>query len=127
MPPPVHRDDQPGVEIEGTESSKVNVSIGVNILGAFIGALGGGKLGLAGRRSEGKTVTFKYAGVKEDSVDVLARTVRERWGDQPEHSPGTVDKLIDDEVYAITSILKTKKNRRRAGGGGPAPSSSTCR
>jgi hypothetical protein len=38
-PPPVHRDDRPGVDIEGTETSKVNVNVGVTILGAFIGAL----------------------------------------------------------------------------------------
>jgi len=108
--PTVHRDDRPGVDIEGTESSTVNVSIGVNILGSFIGALGGGNLGLQAGFTRAKTVTFKYAAVTEDSVDVLALEQFIKAGRIDEHVPtGTVDKLIDDEVYVITSVLKTKK------------------
>ena len=34
--PPVHRDDRPGIDIEGTETSKVNVNVGVTILGASL-------------------------------------------------------------------------------------------
>ena len=47
-PPDVRRDASPGIDIEGKETSKVNVAIGLSILGSFIGALGGGKLGLDG-------------------------------------------------------------------------------
>src|ERR1700752_3271572 len=47
-PPEVGRDASPGIDIEGKETSKVNVAIGLSILGSFIGALGGGKLGLDG-------------------------------------------------------------------------------
>jgi hypothetical protein len=108
--PPVHRDDRPGVDIEGTESSKVNVNIGVNILGSFIGALGGGSLGLQSAFGRTKSVTFRYAGVKEDSIDVLILEQFVNTGEINRAIPsGTVDKLIDDEVYVITSILKTNK------------------
>jgi hypothetical protein len=110
QPPPVHRDDLPGVNIEGTESSKVNVSIGVNILGSFIAALGGGNLGLQTAFNRAKSVTFKYAGVKEDSVDVLLLEQFVQAGEINRNLPsGTVAKLIDDEVYVITSTLKTNK------------------
>ncbi|MGH9173317.1 MAG: hypothetical protein ACRD1H_03110, partial [Vicinamibacterales bacterium] len=44
--PTVRRDDRPGIDIEGKETSKVNVAFGLSILGSFIGALGGGNLGL---------------------------------------------------------------------------------
>jgi hypothetical protein len=108
--PVVHRDDRPGVSIEGTESSKVNVSIGLNILGAFLGAMGGGNLGLQAGFKRAKTVTFKYVAVTEDSVDVLPLEQFIRAGTiNPHIPPGTVDKLIDDQVYAITSVLKTKQ------------------
>ena len=60
------------MNIEGTESSKVNVNIGVTILGSFIGALGGGNLGVQTGFSRARSVTFKYAAVFEDSIDVLA-------------------------------------------------------
>ncbi len=109
-PPPVHRDDQPGVDIEGSETSKMNVNIGVSILGAFIGALGGSNLGLQSAFNRAKSVTFKYAGVREDSIDVLLLEQFVRAGAINQHiPPGTVDKLIDDEIYVITSILKTNK------------------
>ena len=108
--PSVHRDDRPGVAIEGTESSKVNVSIGLNILGGFIGALGGGNLGLQAGFQKAKTVTFTYTAVTEDSIDVLALERFVKAVTISEHVPsGTIDKLIDDEVYVITSVLKTQK------------------
>ena len=108
--PPVHRDDRPGVAIEGTESSKVNVSIGLNILGGFIGALGGSNLGLQAGFQKARTVTFTYAAVTEDSIDVLALERFVQAGTISEHVPsGTIDKLMDDEVYVITSVLKTQK------------------
>jgi hypothetical protein len=108
--PPVHRDDRPGVNIEGVESSKVNVTIGLNILGAFIGALGGGNLGLQLGFNRARSVTFTYAAVTEDSIDVLALERFVKAGRINEQVPaGTIDKLIDDEVYTITSVLKTNK------------------
>jgi hypothetical protein len=108
--PPVHRDDRPGVNIEGVETSKVNVSIGLNILGSFIGALGGGNLGLQAGFNRARSVSFTYSAVTEDSIDVLALERFIKAGRINEHVPsGTVDKLIDDEVYAITSVLKTNK------------------
>jgi hypothetical protein len=109
-PPPIHRDDHPGVDIEGTETGKVNVNVGVNILGSFIGALGGGNLGLQTAFNRAKSVTFKYAGVKEDSIDVHLLEQFVTTGEINRNLPsGTVDKLIDDEVYVITSTLKTNK------------------
>ena len=77
----------PGIDIEGKETSKVNVAIGLSILGSFIGALGGGKLGLDVAFNKARTVTFQYAGVMEDAVDVLAleKFVKAR-PHQPAHS-----------------------------------------
>ena len=108
--PPVHRDDRPGVAIEGTQSSKVNVAIGLNLLGGFIGAVGGGTLGLQAGFKKAKTVTFTYAAVTEDRIDVLALERFIKAGTISPHVPsGTIDKLIDDEVYVITSVLKSQK------------------
>jgi len=108
--PDVRRDERPGIDIEGKETSKVNVAIGLSILGSFIGALGGGKLGLDAAFSQARTVTFQYAGVMEDAVDVLALEKFIKAGRISPHIPaGTLEKLLDDEVYVITSVLKTKK------------------
>ena len=44
--PVVRRNERPGIDIEGKETSKVNVAIGLSILRSFIGALGGDELGI---------------------------------------------------------------------------------
>jgi len=108
--PAVRRDATPGIDIEGKETSKVNVAIGVSILGSFIGALGGGKLGLDAAFNKVRTVTFQYTAVMEDAVDVLALEKFIKSGRVSPHIPaGTLDKLLDDEVYVVTSVLKTRK------------------
>jgi len=109
-PPDVRRDASPGIDIEGKETSKVNVAIGLSILGSFIGALGGGKLGLDVAFNAARTVTFQYTGVMEDAVDVLSLEKFVKAGRiSPHIPPGTLEKLLDDEVYVVTSVLKTRK------------------
>ena len=108
--PDVRRDAAPGIDIEGKETSKVNVAVGLSILGSFIGALGGSKLGLDAGFNKARTITFQFAGVMEDAVDVLALEKFVKAGRISPHIPaGTLEKLLDDEVYVITSVLKTKK------------------
>jgi hypothetical protein len=108
--PGIQREDRPGIDIEGKETSKMNLSIGLSILGSFIGALGGGSLGLQTAFSKAKTVTFTYAGVTEDRVEVLALEKFVKAGSINNLiPPGTLEKLIDDEVYVVTSVLRTKK------------------
>ena len=108
--PTVRRDANPGIDIEGKETSKVNIAIGVNILGSFIAAFGGGNLGLDIAFNKARTVTFKYTGVMEDVVDVLALEKFIKASRVSPHIPsGTLDKLLDDEVYVVTSVLKTRK------------------
>ena len=106
----VRREASPGIDIEGKESSRVNVAIGLNILGSFIGALGGGKLGVDAGFKNARTVTFQYTGVMEDTVDILSLEKFIKGGRVSTLIPsGTLEKLLDDEVYVVTSVLKTRK------------------
>ena len=119
--PAVRRDSSPGIDIDGKETSKVNAAIGLSILGSFIGALGGGNLGLDAAFSNARTVTFQYTSVMEDAVDVLAVEKFVKAGRIGPHIPsGTLEKLLDDEVYVVTSVLKTKKILVSAQGDGGA-------
>jgi hypothetical protein len=70
--PRVHRGKSPGIDIEGKETSKVNVAIGLSILGSFIGALGGDKLELEAGFQQGANGHVPVREVTEDAVDVLA-------------------------------------------------------
>lgn len=106
----VRREVSPGIDIEGKETSRVNVAIGVSILGSFIGALGGGKLGLDAGFKNARTITFQFTGVMEDAVDILSLEKFIKAGKVSSLIPaGTLEKLLDDEVYVLTSVLKTKK------------------
>jgi hypothetical protein len=108
--PPVARDERPGIDIEGKETSTVNAAIGLSILGAFVGALGGGNVGLQAGFTQARTVTFAYAGVMEDHIDVLALEKYVKAGTvSPQVPGGTLEKLLDGEVYVVTSVLKTRK------------------
>jgi hypothetical protein len=108
--PAARRDASPGIDIEGKETSKVNVASGLSILGSFISALGGAKLGLDVAFNKARTVTFQYTSVLEDVVDVLGVEKFVKAGRISPHIPaGTLEKLLDDEVYVVTSVLKTKK------------------
>jgi hypothetical protein len=108
--PTIRRDDRPGIDIEGRETSKINVGIGLSFLSSFIGALGGSNLGLQAGFNRARTMTFQYSGVMEDSVDVLAVETFIKAGTiSPYIPPGTLEKLLDDEIYVVTSVLKTNK------------------
>ena len=53
---------------------------------------------------------FQYGAVMEDAVDVLALEKFVKAGRvSPQIPSGTLEKLLDDEVYVVTSVLKTKK------------------
>jgi hypothetical protein len=86
------------------------VNIGLSFLGAFIGALGGNNLGVQTAFSQAKTITFQYAGVMEDCLDVLALETFVKGGTiNPQIPSGTLEKLLDDEIYVVTSVLKTRR------------------
>src|SRR4029450_2289688 len=96
--PDVRRDASPGIDIEGKETSKVNVAIGLSILGSFSAALGGGKLGLDVAFNKARTVTFQYTAVSEDVVDVLAVEKFVKAGKISPHIPaGTLEQLVGGE------------------------------
>jgi hypothetical protein len=108
--PAIQSDTAPGISIEGKESGSINISIGITILGSIIRAMGGSDLGLASNYSSARTVTFEYAEVLEDRIDRLKLEQFINTSQiKPENSTGFVEKLIDDEIYVITSTLKSKK------------------
>ena len=92
----IRREASPGIDIEGKETSRVNVAIGLSILGSFIGALGGGKLGVDAAFKNARTVTFQYAGVMEDTVDILSLEKFVKGGRVSTLIPsGTLEKLLE--------------------------------
>jgi hypothetical protein len=116
--PPLSVDNEAPVEISGKESSSTKVEVGVNILGNIIKALGGNTLGITAAYSKAKSLTFKYENVLEDHIDVDRLDQYLTTCSFRLDGHATVNALIDDAVFVITSTLKTNKFTINATGEG---------
>ena len=116
--PKLSLDNQGPGEINGKESSTTKIEIGLNILGGIIGALGGNKLALTAGYSKAKSITFTFTGVMEDHIalDLLDGYLSTASIKPDQHA--VTNALIDDEVYVITSTIKTTKFTVNAKGDG---------
>jgi hypothetical protein len=100
--------------VNGQRSSDLSAAIGLNILGAIIGSMGG-NLGIKSQYKSAHTITFEYADVTGDAVAPL---------DVGEYlRKGVIDaenKIVEQYVlgngrlYLITRTLKSKKFRVEA-------------
>src|SRR5262249_19713671 len=68
--PPIASDIQTAGQIQGTKTSKIKFSIGVDILGSIIQALTGEKLNVSVGFNNASTLTFEFADVTVDKVDI---------------------------------------------------------
>jgi hypothetical protein len=108
-PLPAIMPDIPAADINGQTSSKLDIGIGLNILGSFIGAMGG-NLGINAGYTNAQKVTFVFSDVLNDQVVPLAvgNYLREANVD----SENLVLKqyvLGNGSLYLITMIAKSKK------------------
>ncbi len=120
-PLPAITEDTQVSAINGKASSKLNLDLGLNILGNFIGAMGG-NLGVNLTWTDAQKVEFKYQNVKEDSVEAVQVS---SLFDGPGVQLGT--SLISDyllgpgKIYIITATLKSNSitvSFERSGGKG---------
>lgn len=107
--PELHSDNAAPYQISGKESSSMKIEIGLNILANLIRALGGSTLDLSLGFREARSMVFKFGDVREDHVeldrlDQFLSTAAIR-SDQR----AVIDALIDDDVYVITSTLKSTR------------------
>ncbi|MEX0306439.1 MAG: hypothetical protein AB3N12_03535 [Ruegeria sp.] len=106
-PAPPILPDQPGPDIEGTKSNEINVDIGIDILGGLISALGGSTLGISMAYSRAKSVTFAFSNTKRTETDLalvdqfLASVSINRY------ARAARDMLDSDEVYLVSSVIKS--------------------
>jgi hypothetical protein len=101
--------DQPGAGIQGQSSSSLDLGIGANILGSFIGGMGG-TLGVNVSYTDARQITFIYTDVTLDSVEPLDL------GEYLKNGHVNADNLILEqyvlgkgELFVITKIAKSNK------------------
>ncbi len=108
-PMPVIRFDQPTSTISGRKTSDLSVGVGLSILGSIIGAMGGSKLGLETKYSDARTITFEYADVKNDSVEIAKLDQFLADADVNPLSQFVSQLLESDDIYVITNTIKSQK------------------
>jgi hypothetical protein len=98
-------------KINGQKSSDLSIAVGLNILGAIIGSMGG-ELGVKSQYKSAKSVTFEYVDVTGDAVAPLDV------GQYLRNATVDVDNKIVEQyvlgngrLYLITRTLKSKTFR----------------
>jgi hypothetical protein len=70
--PPIKKDITTAGQIQGTKSSTVKASIGVDILGNILGALTGSKLDVSAGFKSASSLTFEFADVTVSTVSIIS-------------------------------------------------------
>jgi hypothetical protein len=117
---PAIRPNEKAAGVNGQRSSDLSAALGLNILGAIIGSMGG-NLGIKSQYKSAKTITFEYADVTGDAVAPL------EVGQYLRDVVIDVDNKIVEQyvlgngrLYLITRTLKSTKFRvdAKSSGGG---------
>lgn len=101
--------DQPGPNINGTNSNNVDAGIGLNILGGLISALGGSTLGINLAYKRARWVQFEYAEVIENSCDPALIDIFLAATPINPLSVGAAKLINKDKAFVVTSTLKSRK------------------
>lgn len=120
-PLPVITPDQVAAGISGQETSKLDASIGVHVLGNILGAMGG-KAAVKGHYGGAQTVQFTFPEVTMDSVDALEVSSFLRRTEIDRDSPLLEQYVLGrGNLYVITAVVRAQKflvSAEARGGGG---------
>jgi hypothetical protein len=122
-PLPTIRANEKAGEINGQSSSELSAAIGINILAAIVGSMGG-NLGIKTYFKSAKTVTFEYTDVTGDAVAPLEIGQYLR-GAEIDVDNKIIEQYVlgNGKLYLITRTLKSTKFRAtvtRSNGGSVA-------
>lgn len=106
--PPIENNVR-ATNISGQRTGKLNIGIGLSLLGTILGSMGGTKIGLEVSYKEAKHISFEFPDV---FLDQIAIAKLDRFLGQSDINPSSVyvGKLLEaDDVYVTTSTLKANR------------------
>lgn len=106
---PVTKVDEPTTTISGKTTNKLSLGVGLSILGSFLGAMGGGKLGLEAKYNSAKSLTFEFSDVLRDSVQIADLDQFLGASDVNPNSRHVGDLLEADAIYVVSETIKSRK------------------
>lgn len=107
--PPIVQDIQAAQQIQGQKSAQVKFGIGVTILGNILKAITGQNLGISAAFQNAATMTFEFADVTVDKVDIISLDRYLNQSDIDPHLQQIHQSLIEGKMGIITATAKTKK------------------
>jgi hypothetical protein len=109
VPLPQIQANLPVANISGRSSSALRLGIGLSILGDVLSAMGASPLGLEAAYGKASRISFEFRDVVEDRVEVAALDRYLSAADLNTHTTNAARLLESDDLYVVTSTLKTDK------------------
>lgn len=107
--PPVQNDIQTASQIQGTRSSTVKLSIGLNLLGGIINALTGQNLDVSAAYQRASTLTFQFDDVTVNSVSIILLDKFLNSSDIDPSAKQIQDLMIAGNAGVTTCVAQSKK------------------
>lgn len=101
--------DTPAAGIAGKRTADMNVSLGLNLLGSIIGAMGGGQIGLDTAFNHARSLAFEFPQVLADDVSIVELDKYLGRAQIDPDSRHLANLLELDDLYVVTGILKSKR------------------
>lgn len=101
--------DNPGPNLTVSKTSDLKLGFGLSILSGLIGALGGGTLGIGANYARARTVSLEASDIKEANISMAVLDQFLTQSDLNPFSRAVNEMLEDDDVYVITSVIKSRK------------------
>ncbi len=107
--PDVKTDITTAGEIQGTRSSTVKLSIGLNILGNILGALTGNNLDVSAAYKNATTLTFEFADVTVNNVSIIQLDKFLNLAKIDSVAKQIQDLMLAGNAGVTTAVARTKK------------------
>lgn len=107
--PAVLTDIQAANSISGTRTSKVKFSIGISVLGSILKALSGKDLSLNIGFENAATLTFEFADVKVEKVDIILLDRFLNTADIHPNAGAVRDAMLQGHCGIVTATARTNK------------------
>jgi hypothetical protein len=107
--PPIKADIATAGQIQGTKSSTVKLSIGLNILGNILGALTGNNLDVSAAYKNATTLTFEFADVKVSNVSIILLDKFLNLAKIDTVGKQIQDLMLGGNAGVITAVARTNK------------------
>jgi len=106
---PAVQTDVQAAGISGRHTNTLSLSLGLDLLGTILGAMGGGQVGLNTEFKNVQGLSFEFPSVLSDRVDVIALD-KYLVKAQVTQDARYVSQLLNvDELYVVTDVIKSKK------------------